>query len=230
MKQIAFRLNKETERVEAYLVEHRGLQEEGSVITVETTVLDEALKRGIAVSKRFGRGTDNVFYEFESLTIAHIKDGRAILLDRCINENEPIGLTFAKARKSISLNKTGGKNSDRVIPRVSMKKVRHDDKKHEEVVITEKHPVSLAGVLWNIKLNNISGLELKDDEVLDIVDMDVHHIREAWDNRLENTILLTKEEHKQYHQVNGKERHHVYVKITSVEELVAFIEYVTEDR
>lgn len=229
MKQLAFRLNEETEKTEAYLVEHKGLQEDGSVIHINSKVLETAGVLGKIKSKYFGRGTSTVFYEFEGLTIALINDEAAIVLDQQLIENEPIGLTFAKARKSIALKKakSAGDKKDRKIPRISMAYVKHRTK-DGNIGWSTNYSTSLPGVLWNIKLGNIRGLVLVNNECYDTVDMDVHHIYAPWDNRLASTILLTEEEHKQYHKVNGKQRHDVYVNITTVEELEAFVEFMTK--
>lgn len=56
-----------------------------------------------------------------------------------------------------------------------------------------------------------------------------HHIYAPWDMRDASVVALRSEKHEKYHSDTGKENHRLDVEINTVEELVAFLDFVESD-
>ena len=212
------------EKLEAVVKEIKGLQADGSTVSINDSLLDEALKNSLAERKQFGRGINTIFYKFNDITLVRIQKDKVIVVDSEIFNNEWIGDTLRE--KGISVKRKTGVNKERGICRISMAKVKHLTADRKDVKETMNYPVSLSLVLWDIKLGNISGVNLQEDEIYDVVNMESHHEKATWDNRLESTVRLTSKDHKDYHSINGAESHDIACTITSLEELHALLEYV----
>lgn len=215
-------------KLQAVEVNVSGLTGDGSIVDMSDSLLNKALESGLFQKRGYGRGYDNTYYKCEELTLLRVRENQIIVIDSYINNNEWIADTFAINKKAVCIKRNN--ENDRGIPRVSMRSVKHLDKTRENEVISKNYPVALNRVLWDIKLGNISGLKLADNETYDIVNQESHHERAGWDNRLCNTIALTTKEHNDYHSENGEYNRQVKCKITSLEELQAFIEYLRETK
>lgn len=212
------------EELVAVVKEVKGLQADGSTVSISDSLLNEALKVGLAERMQFGKGYDTTFYKFNDITLIRVNKDKVIIVDSEVVSNEWIGDTFKN--KGISVARVRGKEIKRGVCRVSMANVRHLDRRREKEVETKNYNVSLSLVLWDLKLGNISGVNLQKDEVYNIVNMESHHEKAVWDNRIESTVRLTSENHRKYHSVNGEESHQIACTITSLEELQAFLEYL----
>ena len=212
------------EKLEAVVKKINGINTDGSTIRINDSLLDEALKNSLAERKQFGRGINTIFYKFNDITLVRIQKDKAIVVDSEIFSNEWIADTLKG--KGISVKRKTGVNKERGICRISMAKVKHLTADRKDVKETMNYPVSLSLVLWDLKLGNISSVNLQENEIYDVVNMESHHEKATWDNRLESTVRLTSKDHKDYHSVNGSESHDMNCTITSLEELQAFLEYV----
>ena len=201
-----------------------GLQEDGSTVNISDLLLNEALKEGLAERRQFGKGYNIAFYKFNDITLIRVNKDKVIVVDSEVVSNEWIGDTLKD--KGISVKRKTGVDNERGICRISMAKVKHLTADRKDVKETKNYNVSLSLVLWDLKLGNISGVNLQKDEVYNIVNMESHHEKAVWDNRIESTVRLTSENHRKYHSVNGEESHQIACTITSLEELQAFLEYL----
>lgn len=225
MKKLVFIREKESNKLLAKVVEDRGLDADGSTVTITYELLEECRKQGIFKKYCFGRGNDNVFYDAGDMTFLRIKDDKVVVLDESLVEGEWIGHTFERLKRSVSLKRSKDTNGEsRGICRISMQNVKHLDKTKKNEKIDKHYSVQLARVFWDIKLGKIDSLV--DEKLYDIVDNEAHHEGFTWDNRLHKTIALTRQEHNEYHTINGAGSHQVYCKVNTVEEMVALIEYL----
>ena len=229
MKKIVFNKSMDevtgSEKLIASVKEVGALSEDGSSVKINYSLLEKAFEVGLFERKGFARGYSNIFYKCGNITFLRIKDDEVIVMDSFIYCNEWIGDTFRKADKSVCLSRKERSGLSRAYSKVVMENVKHLNRDGNEV-ISEKHKVTLAEILWDIRLGNIKGLTAVEGVVYSIVGMDLHHEKAAWDERLESTMLLTKEEHVTYHQVNGKGSHQIAVRVNTLDELQAFIEYL----
>lgn len=228
MKKLVFTKVKDevtgNEKLEAVVKKISGINADGSTISINDLLLDEALNLGLAERKQFGKSKNIIFYKFKDITLLRIGENQIVLVDSKLIGNEWIGDTLKN--KGIYIKRAYGSIKSRGICRVSMREVKHLNKKRDNEIVTKNYPVSFCLVLWDLKLGNISGVYLQKGEVYNIAKMEAHHEKATWDNRLESTVRLTSKDHKDYHSINGEESHDIYCDITSIEELQAFLEYV----
>lgn len=248
MKQLVY-VKDEKGHVKARIINNVGLKADGSTIDIPDKILEYALKIGIFQEKAFARGYKNTYYRCNDCTLLRVDTNQVVLIDSYLaskkddewgfiertNEENKVdkldGVWLAKVfkDKSVCIKRSNGHRYSRGIPRMSLSKVTHigyvkDEQGRNRMrnKTTPNHPVELATVIWALNEGRLSTEGWK----LDIRNMELHHDGYDWDNRLCQTMYLTEQEHADYHSQIGEWSHQCYCKIETIEELVAFLEFI----
>jgi hypothetical protein len=222
MKRISFGKRAEDNKLVAVEFNDVGLEADGSTIEVSYKTLNKCVEDGLLSKGYYLRGIQNKCYEYGDITVVNIKDDKAIIIDTAVAR----GLRCNN--KSIHLKRSNKNDKSRGIVRISMKTVRHRDI-NGNIVIDSNYGVSFSRVVHDILNREISGFNLRDDEIYDIVDKESHHDREVWDNRIKSTMAFTKKEHDEYHTEYDESSNQVRCKVTSVEEMAALLRYLDKN-
>ena len=191
---------------------------DGCSIKIKNGVLNEAKEKGI-IDKYAVGGKCNVtqFYKFGDITLITINCSNTTVFDSDI-QGEWIGDKII--RNGLQYHYSSGKNEQKHTLRIQLPDVLRENRKHEKV--RGSHAVPLNKYLWDVKLGkagNPSDLYIYDEN-------ESHHEKASWDNRIKNTMNLTKKEHKEHHKIISGASHQLLVNINTLEELEAFLDYV----
>ena len=246
MKQLTFVRNNQGQ-LNVKVVNNIGLQADGSTIDISDDLLEEALKLNIFQEKAYARGYDNNYYRCENCTLLRIKENQVILIDSylgdktesefdfdsCVDELDGVWMAEIFKNKSVSIKRSTGHRNSRGIPRMSLSRVTHQGYEKDEhgkyrmkTKTTYNHPVELATVIWALNEGRMSTVDFKSNWSFNLNKMELHHDGFDWDNRLCQTMYLTEQEHSDYHSQVGEWSHQCYCKITTIEELKAFLEFI----
>ena len=248
MKQIIFSRNNEGQ-LKARVIKDSGLKADGSTINISDSLLEEALKAGVFQQKAFARGFDNTYYRCNNVTFLRVKEREVILIDSylgaktteedefefndCNSDLEGKWLAEIFQPKSVTIKRATGHPHSRGIPRMSLQKVTHQglqkDKDGNYLMRTKvsyNHPVELGTVIYALNDGTISTMERHKNWHFSLNKMQLHHDGYDWDNRLCQTMYLTEQEHTDYHSQMGEWSHQCAVTINTLEELIAFLEFI----
>ena len=223
MKQLIFEKDSKGQ-LKARVIKNSSLQADGSTITICDSLLEEALRTGIFQQKAFARGYNNIYYRCNNVTLLRVSENQVIIIDSylgsktkeedefefndCNSDLENVWLAEIFKDKSVAIKRATGHRNSRGIPRMSLQKVTHQGLEKDEndgrISTMERHKN------WHFSLNK----------------MQLHHDGYDWDNRICQTMYLTEQEHTDYHTQIGEWSHQCAVYISTLEELVAFLEFI----
>ncbi|MBD5508858.1 MAG: hypothetical protein HDR05_12645 [Lachnospiraceae bacterium] len=191
--------------------ENRGSHGEGSVINIREDVLEQACRLGLLSKTK--ETEKNVYYSdnFNNITLISCKKTglymQVCIVDSYIGETP---ITKVLENKAICLHE---KSRTRKDFRVSVKSNNKSG----------YNPINLSKLLKYYESGKIESLE----EIIDIRSGELHHRGILADNRLTSTILFDNaEDHQNYHQKHGKQRHYIECNIENTDNLVVFLDFL----
>ena len=247
MKQIVFSRNNEGQ-LKARVIKNTGLQADGSTININDSLLEEALRAGIFQQKAFARGYNNIYYRCNNVTLLRVSENQVILIDSylgskteedefefndCNSDLENVWLAEIFKEKSVAIKRATGHKCSRGIPRMSLQKVTHQGLQKDgngnylmRTKVDSNYPVELGTIIYALNDGTISTMERHKNWHFSLNKMQLHHDGFDWDNRLCQTMYLTEQEHTEYHTQMGEWSHQCAVTINTLEELIAFLEFI----
>lgn len=246
MKQLIFTRNNEG-HLKATIVNNVGLEADGSTIDINDSLLEEARRINIFQEKAYARGYDNMYYRCGDCTLLRVKENQVILIDSylgdkqtsefniddCVDELDGVWLAEIFKNKSVAIKRSTGHRNSRGIPRMNLSLVTHQGFEKDangnlrmRTKTTPNHPVELATIIWALNEGRMSTVDFKSNWSFNLNKMQLHHDGFDWDNRLCQTMYLTEQEHTDYHSQVGEWSHQCYCKINTIEELIAFLEFI----
>ena len=248
MKQLIFERDN-NEQLKARVIKNNGLQADGSTINISDSLLEEALRAGIFQQKAFARGYSNIYYRCNNVTLLRVNENQVILIDSylgsktkeedefefndCNSDLENVWLAEIFKEKSVAIKRATGHRNSRGIPRMSLQKVTHQGLEKDSngnykkiKKVTYNHPVELGTIIYALNDGRISTMEKHTNWHFSLNKMQLHHDGFDWDNRICQTMYLTEQEHTDYHTQIGEWSHQCAVSISTLEEMVVFLEFI----
>lgn len=246
MKQLTF-VRDNQGQLKVKIVNNIGLQADGSTIDITDGLLEEALKLNIFQEKAYARGYENAYYKCGDCTLLRVRRNQVIIidsylgdktesefgLDNCADELDGVWLAEIFKNKSVSIKRANGHRNSRGIPRMTLSKVTHQGFEKDaqgryrmRIKTTDNYPVELATIICALNEGRMNEVDYKSNWSFNLNRMELHHDGFDWDNRLCQTMYLTEQEHVDYHSQVGEWSHQCYCKITTIEELKAFLEFI----
>ena len=210
MERIIFSKNEKSETI-ANLTSAGNKNTNSGSLKIDKGVLDEACSQSMCSRVLYEyRGVFNTWYKFNHMVILKVEsmksnDEALFIFDNAVNRVPddklmPIDWLFGNGH-IVYLKKPDKKNRGRYRAFVTM---------NGKTVNVSTAVKVLSG---GISLEAASSLE-------------AHHMSYDFDNRVKNIKIVTPEEHTRIHQIETYKSHQLQVHITSVEELIAFINYM----
>lgn len=248
MKQLIFERDNNGQ-LKARVIKNNGLKADGSTIDICDSLLEEALRTGIFQQKAFARGFDNIYYRCNNVTLLRVTENQVIILDSylgaktkeedefefndCNSDLEDVWLAEIFKEKSVAIKRATGHRNSRGIPRMLLQKVTHQGLEKDSngtyrkiKKVSYNHPVELGTIIYALNDGQISTMERRKNWHFSLNKMQLHHDGYDWDNRICQTMYLTEQEHTDYHTQIGEWSHQCAVFISTLEELVAFMEFI----
>lgn len=248
MKQIVFSRNNEGQ-LKARVIKNTALQADGSTVNISDSLLEEALRTGIFQEKAYARGYNNIYYRCNNVTLLRVSENQVIIIDSylgsktieddefefndCNSDLENVWLADIFKDKSVAIKRATGHKHSRGIPRMSLQKVTHQGLEKDSngnyrkiKKVSYNHPVELGTIIYALNDGRISTMERHKNWHFSLNKMQLHHDGYDWDNRICQTMYLTEQEHTEYHTQIGEWSHQCAVLISTLEELVAFLEFI----
>lgn len=216
MKKMVFIREAGTQRLVAEVKEISGLSGDGCSVVIKDKLMIETSKLGItklADGKRFITS----FYKFGDITLIRVADNRYCVFDSDIND---VWIGDLLKKYSIQYHYSHSKDEQKHTVRISLPDVIRVNRKKTKV--RGNHSIALNKYLWDVELGkagNPADLYIYDKK-------ESHHEKASWDNRIRNTMNLSRKEHEEHHKVISSKSHQTLVDINTLEELEAFLEYL----
>ncbi|MBO5386862.1 MAG: hypothetical protein J6A59_01785 [Lachnospiraceae bacterium] len=222
MKKMVFIREEGTQRLVAEVKEVGAVHEDGCCINIKNSVYKEAMKLGLVDEYVVGgKRTVTQFYRFGEITLLTIECAYTTVFDSYINDGTWIGEVLKNS--GIVYHYSNGKKEQKHKVRISLPDVMRVNR--DGVTKRGSHGVALNKFLWDIKkgkAGNPTDLYVYDGK-------ESHHEKACWDNRIESTLNLSADEHREHHKILKEINpgsHQAIVNINTIEELEAFLEYL----
>ena len=206
---------------------------DGSAIEMYNQLFQECVNDGIVKSVKVvgaANGTKNIYCECDNVVLVKLSAEKPFV---AVFDKEIAGESLSDVFEGKSMCLNRNTEAGRGIWRMSYPRVRHYKKETDEddnkvAVVDTNYPVSISIILWLLHTGAITKNDLhnKNGKIIDITAYEAHHYKADWDNRLDATAMMTTTAHAEYHTENGQYSHQVIVNPTSVEEVVALLDYV----
>ena len=160
----------------------------------------------------------NEFLKLGAITLLRVKEGIYTLISSEAIKNEWIADTLVGLGKSVYLRYNNNGKESYV---VSVKKK----------IVTEDNwaiayrPISIVLLMHDLKSGVINAEDIKNVDGISTLNKEVHHNGYCYNNILGYAVVLSHEQHREYHEKHTQSSHQLTLKIESVGELKSTMEY-----
>ena len=204
----------------AVTIKNQGMQDDGCCIHIKDSILEEAVQSGIINEVANGKSKNNIYFRIGDITLLRVKPEIYVIIDSYINNDKEWIATVLK-NYSIYYHFSGRHMTKHTV-RVSVPKVEYTDSKGHTV--TSNKSINIVHVI-----HELSNQNLKLGEKYKFSSMEGHHYSHCWDNRLENTAILSYENHKAYHKQHTNASHQLITHIKNSEQLKGFLNFINQE-